>query len=119
MVKQAVPMQPVEDTGALKKAAAHGAEPMQEQVCWQELLVHRGPTLEQSVPKGLSPGEETHAGALLEEKQPLGGPPLGRSVRSQWQRGAVLVADRLQPPFPFLCATVREEGKDLGTKECS
>ncbi|PKU43633.1 hypothetical protein llap_6066 [Limosa lapponica baueri] len=43
-----------------------------EQVCWQDLLAHEGPTLEQSIPEGLYPMEMTLAGAVWEELQPVG-----------------------------------------------
>ncbi|XP_075367903.1 uncharacterized protein LOC142414491 [Mycteria americana] len=44
-----------------------------EQVCCQGLdPTWKGPTLEQSVPEGLHPMEETHAGAVGEELQPMG-----------------------------------------------
>ncbi|KAK4811099.1 hypothetical protein QYF61_016385 [Mycteria americana] len=78
MVKQVVPLQPMEvhiradihttahgephaSAGgyALKEAAACGEEPTQEQVFWQELW----PMLEQSVPEGLQPVGETYVEA--------------------------------------------------------
>jgi len=42
-------------------------KPVLEQVCWQDLWPHGGPTLEQSVPDGLHSVEGTHAGAVHEE----------------------------------------------------
>ncbi|GAB0188269.1 EH domain-containing protein 4 [Grus japonensis] len=39
---------------------------MLEQVCWQDLWPHGGPTLEQSGPEGLHPMEGTHTGAVCE-----------------------------------------------------
>ncbi|GAB0179705.1 zinc finger and BTB domain-containing protein 5 [Grus japonensis] len=47
-------------------------EPTPEQVCWQDLGPHGGPTLEQSAPEGLHPVEGTHTGAVREKLQPVG-----------------------------------------------
>jgi len=47
-------------------------EPTPEQVCWQGLSPHGGPTLKQSVPEGLHPVGMTRAGAVCEELQPVG-----------------------------------------------
>ncbi|GAB0205849.1 acid sphingomyelinase-like phosphodiesterase 3b [Grus japonensis] len=56
MVRQAVPLQPMEVHG---EADIH-LQPMED------------PTLEQSVPEGLHPMGQTHAGAVGEELQPVG-----------------------------------------------
>ena len=47
-------------------------EPRLEQVCWQGLWPHGGPTLEQPIPEGWHPLGRTHAGAVREELQPMG-----------------------------------------------
>ncbi|GAB0205574.1 zinc finger and BTB domain-containing protein 5 [Grus japonensis] len=72
-------------------------EPTPEQVCWQDLGPHGGPMLEQSVPEGLHPVGETHAGAVGEELQPVGRTHVGEvggglsSVGGTpgWSRGRV------------------------------
>ena len=43
-----------------------------EQVCWQNLWPHGGPTQEQPAPVGVHPMEATHDGALCKELQPVG-----------------------------------------------
>ncbi|GAB0186285.1 zinc finger and BTB domain-containing protein 5 [Grus japonensis] len=84
MMKQVVPLQPMEGHGGTdihtaahggphtgaggsdpKKTAAHG-EPTLEQAFWQEpggSPSSRGHMLEQSIPEGLYPVKRTHAGA--------------------------------------------------------
>ncbi|GAB0184410.1 zinc finger and BTB domain-containing protein 5 [Grus japonensis] len=47
-------------------------EPRLEQVCWQDLWPHGGPTLEQSTPEGLHSVEGTHVRAVHEELQTVG-----------------------------------------------
>ncbi|GAB0181795.1 EH domain-containing protein 4 [Grus japonensis] len=72
-------------------------EPTLEQVCWQDFWPHGGPMLEQSVPEGLHPMGETHAGAVHEELQPMGRTHIGEvhgglsPVRGtpRWSRGRV------------------------------
>ncbi|KAK4806880.1 hypothetical protein QYF61_012601 [Mycteria americana] len=70
MVKQVVPLQPMDDPHtaagrcALKEAAANG-EPMQEHVFWQELQ-SAGRTHARAVPDVPQPMESAHAG--VEEK---------------------------------------------------
>ncbi|GAB0208605.1 hypothetical protein GRJ2_003326200 [Grus japonensis] len=86
MVKQAVPLQPMEDDGRADIHLQPMEDPTLEQVdapkggcdpmgslCWSRLLAgpvdpwREEPTLEQSGPEGLHPVEETHAGAVREE----------------------------------------------------
>ena len=72
-------------------------EPTLEQVCWQGLWPHGGPTLEQPVPEGLHPVEGIYSGVVHGELQlvgrthtgevhgglsPVGGTP-------HWSRGRV------------------------------
>jgi len=61
--------------------------------------------LEQSVPEGLHPVEKTHAGAVLEELQPMGGTHVGaeETVGSKWHFGGLLVGVRAF--FLFCTAT--------------
>lgn len=51
---------------ALKEVEAC-EEPMREQVFWEDLWPHEGPTLEQPVSEGLHPVERNHDRAVLEE----------------------------------------------------
>ena len=58
--------------GSWQEVWPDGEQPMLEQVSWQGLWSHGGPTLEQSVPEGLHPMERTHSEAAHEELQPMG-----------------------------------------------
>lgn len=107
-MEQAVILQPVKDRRAgryiLKKTAAHGEEPMQEQVFWQELLAHKGPMREQSVPEGQHPVEKIHCGAVLEKMALVGRTPewSRRTIRGANGREELLRAD-CSPHSPFHC----------------
>ncbi|GAB0208304.1 mitochondrial enolase superfamily member 1 [Grus japonensis] len=88
-------------------------EPTPEQVCWQDLGPHGGPTLEQPAPEGLHPVGETHIGAVHEGLSPVGGTPTldqRKSVRSpppEDEEAAETTCDELTatpipcPPVPL------------------
>lgn len=65
MVKQAVPLQPMEDHGDEDTHTAIHREPMLQQDPGRTCGSKVGPTLEQPVPEGLCPLERTHAKAVL------------------------------------------------------
>ena len=75
-VKEVVPLQPMEDhIGADIHNAVHGGpHATAGGYTLKEAAAHGGPTLEQCVPEGLHTVEKTHAGAVLEELQPVGSP---------------------------------------------
>ena len=93
-------------------------------------------TLEQSVPEGLHPVERTHAGAVLEELQPLEGPKLELLMKDclPWERPHVWVGEKCEEegeserncygltatPIPHpACTTPGKEVEQLGMKEWS
>jgi len=107
IVRQAVPMQPMEVHGGAPPAACGGPHAgaggcaLKEVVtlCWKQAPGRncspvesspqwsrfssktyspcKGPTLEQSVPEGLHPMERNHARGVLQELQPMGRTAIG------------------------------------------
>lgn len=63
------PMKSRNSTRLLEEASVFEEETMQ--VAWQELKLYGGPSLNNSVPKGLHPWYGPHAGVVLEQLQPM------------------------------------------------